>query len=103
MAATPFSSTCAKSSKVLSSGLPASRARSWSAFGGRLRLDSGQDLSVGYDSHDADVVRLYLEESFSFRVATPEACGTRALILGRVGASPPDSWLEQSRSDLTKW
>ena len=33
----------------------------------------GQDLSIGYDHHDADTVQLYLEESFSFRVATPEA------------------------------
>jgi uncharacterized linocin/CFP29 family protein len=41
--------------------------------GGDFLFESGQDLSVGYDSHDADVVRLYLEESFSFRVATPEA------------------------------
>jgi uncharacterized linocin/CFP29 family protein len=36
-------------------------------------FESGQDLSIGYDSHDGEVVRLYLEESFSFRVATPEA------------------------------
>jgi uncharacterized linocin/CFP29 family protein len=41
--------------------------------GGDFLFESGQDLSVGYDSHDAEVVRLYLEESFSFRVATPEA------------------------------
>ena len=41
--------------------------------GGDFLFESGQDLSLGYDSHDADVVRLYLEESFSFRVATPEA------------------------------
>jgi uncharacterized linocin/CFP29 family protein len=41
--------------------------------GGDFVLDSGQDLSVGYDSYDRDVVRLYLEESFSFHVATPEA------------------------------
>ena len=41
--------------------------------GGDFVLDSGEDLSIGYDSHDADVVRLYLEESFSFHVATPEA------------------------------
>ena len=41
--------------------------------GGDFRFESGQDLSIGYDSHDADVVRLYLEESFSFRVLTPEA------------------------------
>jgi uncharacterized linocin/CFP29 family protein len=41
--------------------------------GGDFLFESGQDISIGYDSHDADVVRLYLEESFSFRVATPEA------------------------------
>ncbi len=41
--------------------------------GGDFLFESGQDLSIGYDSHDADVVRLYLQESFSFRVATPEA------------------------------
>lgn len=41
--------------------------------GGDFAFESGQDLSIGYDSHDAGVVRLYLEESFSFRVATPEA------------------------------
>jgi uncharacterized linocin/CFP29 family protein len=36
-------------------------------------FESGQDLSIGYDSHDGDVVRLYIEESFSFHIATPEA------------------------------
>jgi uncharacterized linocin/CFP29 family protein len=41
--------------------------------GGDFLFESGQDLSIGYDSHDADTVRLYLEESFSFRVATEEA------------------------------
>ena len=41
--------------------------------GGDFILDSGEDLSIGYDSHDSEVVRLYLEESFSFHVATPEA------------------------------
>jgi uncharacterized linocin/CFP29 family protein len=41
--------------------------------GGDFVLDCGQDLSIGYDSHDAVVVRLYLEESVSFHVATPEA------------------------------
>jgi uncharacterized linocin/CFP29 family protein len=35
--------------------------------------DSGQDLSIGYDHHDDANVHLYLEESFSFTVATPEA------------------------------
>jgi uncharacterized linocin/CFP29 family protein len=41
--------------------------------GGDFRFESGQDFSIGYDSHDPEVVRLYLQESFSFHVATPEA------------------------------
>lgn len=41
--------------------------------GGDFLFDCGQDLAVGYDHHDAEAVHLYLEESFSFRVATPEA------------------------------
>jgi len=41
--------------------------------GGDFIFDSGQDVSIGYDSHDGEVARLYLEESFSFHVATPEA------------------------------
>src|SRR5271154_2278805 len=41
--------------------------------GGDFSFECGQDLSIGYDSHDDDVVRLYVEESFSFHVATPEA------------------------------
>jgi uncharacterized linocin/CFP29 family protein len=41
--------------------------------GGDFMLESGQDLSIGYESHDSEVAQLYLEESFSFHVATPEA------------------------------
>ena len=41
--------------------------------GGDFLFESGQDLSIGYESDDGDAVHLYLEESFSFRVATPEA------------------------------
>lgn len=41
--------------------------------GGDFLFDSGQDISIGYESHDADAVNLYLEESFTFQVATPEA------------------------------
>ena len=41
--------------------------------GGDFLLESGEDISVGYDRHDADVVHLYLVESFVFRVVTPEA------------------------------
>jgi uncharacterized linocin/CFP29 family protein len=41
--------------------------------GGDFLFESGEDLSIGYESHDADAVRLYLEQSFSFQAATPEA------------------------------
>ena len=41
--------------------------------GGDFLFEVGQDLSVGYDHHDADNVHLYLEESFTFRAVTPEA------------------------------
>lgn len=41
--------------------------------GGDFLFDSGQDIAVGYESHDAESVTLYLEESFSFRVVSPEA------------------------------
>lgn len=41
--------------------------------GGDFILHSGQDLAIGYDSHDADVIALYLQETFTFHVTTPEA------------------------------
>jgi len=41
--------------------------------GGDFVLEVGEDLSLGYELHDADVVELYLEESFSFRVLTADA------------------------------
>jgi uncharacterized linocin/CFP29 family protein len=41
--------------------------------GGDFLFESGQDLAIGYSHHDAEAVHLYLEESFSFVVATPEA------------------------------
>jgi uncharacterized linocin/CFP29 family protein len=41
--------------------------------GGDFLFDSGEDISIGYEHHDAQTVALYLSESFSFRVVTPEA------------------------------
>jgi uncharacterized linocin/CFP29 family protein len=41
--------------------------------GGDFLFESGQDLSIGYERHDEQSVHLYLEESFSFMVATREA------------------------------
>lgn len=44
-----------------------------SARGGDYELHLGQDLSVGYTSHDAENVELYLFETFTFAVASDEA------------------------------
>lgn len=44
-----------------------------STRGGDFLFDSGEDFALGYANHDADTVSLYIEETFSFRVATPEA------------------------------
>jgi uncharacterized linocin/CFP29 family protein len=41
--------------------------------GGDFQLTCGQDFSIGYQDHDADSVRLYLEESLTFRALSPEA------------------------------
>lgn len=41
--------------------------------GGDFLLESGQDISIGYLSHTAETVDLYLEESLSFRVTEPDA------------------------------
>jgi uncharacterized linocin/CFP29 family protein len=41
--------------------------------GDDFRLTCGQDFSIGYHDHDAESVRLYLEESLTFRALSPEA------------------------------
>ncbi|MEU8132741.1 family 1 encapsulin nanocompartment shell protein [Streptodolium elevatio] len=44
-----------------------------STRGGDFTLHLGQDLSIGYESHDAGSVRLYLTESLTFSLYSPEA------------------------------
>jgi uncharacterized linocin/CFP29 family protein len=44
-----------------------------STRGGDFELTVGQDFSIGYLEHSATSVRLYLQESFTFRVLAPEA------------------------------
>ncbi|MGW4893219.1 family 1 encapsulin nanocompartment shell protein [Kitasatospora sp. NPDC004240] len=44
-----------------------------SARGGDFQLHLGQDLSIGYLSHDAKSVQLYLQESLTFLLHTAEA------------------------------
>ncbi len=41
--------------------------------GGDYELVLGQDITLGYDSHDTKKVKLYLTSSFTFRVISPEA------------------------------
>lgn len=41
--------------------------------GGDFELTLGQDLSIGYLSHDATTVTLYFQESMTFRMLTSEA------------------------------
>jgi uncharacterized linocin/CFP29 family protein len=41
--------------------------------GGDFALECGEDIAIGYSSHDAGTVNLYLEETFSFRVLEPDA------------------------------
>lgn len=41
--------------------------------GGDYVLRLGQDVSIGYLSHDDSVINLYLQESFTFQVNTAEA------------------------------
>ena len=44
-----------------------------SARGGDFELRLGEDLAIGYLSHDSDRVELYFQESLSFSVYTTEA------------------------------
>jgi uncharacterized linocin/CFP29 family protein len=41
--------------------------------GGDLRLTLGQDLSIGYLSHDSKKVKLFLTETFTFRILDDNA------------------------------
>ncbi|HEY1478698.1 MAG TPA: family 1 encapsulin nanocompartment shell protein [Gaiellales bacterium] len=41
--------------------------------GGDFLFESGEDLALGYDRTHENHLHLYVEETFSFRVATPEA------------------------------
>jgi uncharacterized linocin/CFP29 family protein len=44
-----------------------------STRGGDFDLHIGQDVSIGYSSHSDTAVRLYLQETFTFRLLTAEA------------------------------
>ena len=56
-----------------------------STRGGDYELTVGQDLSIGYASHDRTKVELYLTESFTFRVLEEKA----AILLRRTAGKVP--------------
>jgi len=41
--------------------------------GGDFELILGEDVSIGYDSHNSEKVKLFLTQSLSFRILSPEA------------------------------
>ena len=56
--------------------------------GGDFGLYIGQDVSIGYLSHTEAIVRLYLQETFTFLLLTTEAAV--ALAPSRnAGSNPP--------------
>jgi uncharacterized linocin/CFP29 family protein len=54
-------------SRVLTGGLVVSMR------GGDLQLVLGEDFAIGYETHDAKTVRLFVTESFTFRILDPAA------------------------------
>ena len=56
--------------------------------GGDFGLHIGQDVSIGYSSHTDAIVRLYLQETFTFLLLTSEAA---------VALAPPKSTRSKSR------
>ncbi len=60
---------------------PAIRAVVVTTRGGDFDLYLGQDISIGYLSHSADAVTLYLQETLTYITQTTEA----AVVLTRAG------------------
>lgn len=57
--------------------------------GGDFELTVGEDFSIGYLGHSADTVRLYLQESLTFRVLTAEAAIPLRYRQGNAELAPP--------------
>ncbi|MBA4095578.1 MAG: bacteriocin [Rhodospirillum sp.] len=66
--------------------------------GGDFELTVGEDLSIGYLSHTADTVRLYLQESLTFRVLTAEAAIPLRYRNSRAELAPPARQTSKKRA-----
>jgi len=60
-----------------------------SVRGGDFELTVGEDLSIGYLNHTADKIRLYLQESLTFRVITAEAAIPLRYLNSKAELAPP--------------
>jgi uncharacterized linocin/CFP29 family protein len=65
--------------------------------GGDFELTVGEDFSIGYLGHTADTVRLYLQESLTFRVLTGEAAVPLRYRQGTAELAPPASDAAKAR------
>ena len=68
--------------------------------GGDFELTVGEDFSIGYLSHSAEAVRLYLQESLTFRVLTAEAAVPLRYRQNKAELAPPAR--DSSRSRASK-
>lgn len=59
--------------------------------GGDFELSVGQDFSIGYLDHTSTSVLLYLQESFTFRVLSPEAAVPLTYAKAMTGKTEPRS------------
>lgn len=66
--------------------------------GGDFELTVGEDFSVGYLSHTAEIVRLYLQESLTFRVLTAEAAIPLRYSQSKAELAPPQNTAKRAAS-----
>ena len=59
-----------------------------STRGGDYTLSLGQDLSIGYLSHDAETVQLYFQEALTFVTYTTEAIVAVNPVAGELTGRP---------------
>ena len=65
--------------------------------GGDFELTVGEDFSIGYLSHTAESVQLYLQESLTFRVLTAEAAVPLRYRTANAELAPPQGSRSQPR------
>jgi uncharacterized linocin/CFP29 family protein len=65
--------------------------------GGDFELTVGEDLSIGYLSHTAHMVRLYVQESLTFRVLTAEAAVALRYRNNKAELAPPQGGATRKR------